>query len=538
VLEKILSDSLQSGLKITLVDQPGDLYGRVSWINWDSGFRDSGLRIEDRIVGMNGVPLTLPGEPRARRIERDRVVGGLQESAIFSEAGLKDGSPLTLSILRRNVPGRGWKALDIRGTVRAERTYYDTEGRPAIGPGGPWRLGRDSFGDSWLTWYERRAFDWEGILDGRWFGRLDNRTLLARHLEDKERIEAAVKAFPGPFMQRLQEDFESVADTLRGRTAPLPADALAFREASDEIEREIAAAGDAAWQQFLAANEAVDSLPALDLVRGDRTLIIGKTIALEGVSWRNAVTEGDTTILIAEHSGYPSFIAADQPAMRTFFQRQAEYQASVEPRVPERYDVIGRVAPDTRLVVAGRGAIIGLNIEVLAVRVPGHFFADLAGGQQTFTGAGRARSRAAAMPPDDASPGDVMRACIAALKAGDAGTWRALFCDWTAIGGEGMPLYHPFNPYANAMADYTRALNLVLHKVCHAEPIWESEPRPIIRGDGFAGAPQIDEVTVLMDHIGRFEDGDRVFCITELNRVWSLQRRDGGPWRIASRNVL
>ena len=117
-LEKILSDTLQSGLKITLVDEGGELYGRVSWIDWDSGFRDSGLRIEDRIVGMNGVPMTLPAEPNARRLARDRVVGGLQEAAIFAEAGLKDGSPLKLTVLRRDVPGHGWKQFDITGAVR------------------------------------------------------------------------------------------------------------------------------------------------------------------------------------------------------------------------------------------------------------------------------------------------------------------------------------------------------------------------------------------------------------------------------------
>jgi hypothetical protein len=48
-LEKVLSDELESGLKITPVDEAGDLYARVSWIHRDSGFRGSGLAVEDRI---------------------------------------------------------------------------------------------------------------------------------------------------------------------------------------------------------------------------------------------------------------------------------------------------------------------------------------------------------------------------------------------------------------------------------------------------------------------------------------------------------
>ena len=45
----------------------------------------------------------------------------------------------------------------------------------------------------------------------------------------------------------------SATDSLRGRKVELPADALAFREQSDRIEKDIAAAGDAAWNAFLAA---------------------------------------------------------------------------------------------------------------------------------------------------------------------------------------------------------------------------------------------------------------------------------------------
>ena len=61
-----------------------------------------------------------------------------------------------------------------------------------------------------------------------------------------------------------------MTDSLRGRKVELPADALAFREQSDRIEKDIAAAGDAAWNAFLAANNAADTLPALDLIRDDR----------------------------------------------------------------------------------------------------------------------------------------------------------------------------------------------------------------------------------------------------------------------------
>ena len=538
-LEKILSDDLKSGLKITLVDEPGELYARVSWIHWDSGFRDSGLAVEDRIVALNDAPLALPEDPKARRIARDRMIGGLLESALFAEMGLKDGSPLKVAVLRRNLAGRGWKRLDLTGSVRAERAYYTADERPALAPGGPERMGRNDVGDSWMSWFERRVFDWERILDGRWMTRFDSRRELADHLELKPRIDAAVATYPGVFSTRLAEDWDRVAASLRGRSVSLPPDALAFRDASERIEQEIAAAGEAAWTAFLEARHAVDTMPALDLVRDDRAPITGAVIVLPGITWRDAVKDGDRSIFTASHSDYNVYVAADQPSMLAFWRVQADYQARVEPRLPEKYDIIGRVTPDTRLVVTRYGAKIGLDIEVLAVRVPGQLFADVTRDTPSFAGAELASARGAPLPPDDASPSDVMRAYVLATKAGDEKMWLALHADWIAMGGDNeRPLFRPYDPYKNYPSDYTRARNLLLHKVSHVEPAWESDPRVVIAGTEFEGAPKVEQVSVLMDHIAHFDDGDHVFSSSDVNRLWTLQRQNGGPWRISSRNTL
>jgi hypothetical protein len=244
-------------------------------------------------------------------------------------------------------------------------------------------------------------------------------------------------------------------------------------------------------------------------------------------------------VFVTSHSGYHCYVTANQPSMQTFWSRLAEYQARVEPRVPEQYDVIGRVGSHTRLVVTPRaGAKIGLDVEVLAVRVPGHFFADVLGPALSFAGAERVTARGATAPPDDASPGVVMRAYVQAVKGGDEPLWLALYADWVAWRGEGRPYYRAFDRYTNAAADYTRARNLMLHKVAHVEPVWESEPAVVLRGDEFDGAPRVEQVHVLVDHIGQFEEGAHVFCTIELTRMWTLQRRNGGPWRLSSRNVL
>ena len=58
--QEIVGAELGSGLQTTPMLDANPPCLRVSWIRWDSGFRGSGLRIGDRIVAVNGVPVTKP----------------------------------------------------------------------------------------------------------------------------------------------------------------------------------------------------------------------------------------------------------------------------------------------------------------------------------------------------------------------------------------------------------------------------------------------------------------------------------------------
>jgi hypothetical protein len=42
----------------------------------------------------------------------------------------------------------------------------------------------------------------------------------------------------------------------------------------------------------------------------------------------------------------------------------------------------------------------------------------------------------------------------------------------------------------------------------------------------------VEEVRAVVDHIGKFGEEFRTFAGNGLHRRWTLQRLDGGPWRI------
>lgn len=59
-------------------------------------------------------------------------------------------------------------------------------------------------------------------------------------------------------------------------------------------------------------------------------------------------------------------------------------------------------------------------------------------------------------------------------------------------------------------------------------------PCTVMSGKEFEGAPRVEQVIVEMDPIGFFDGEYRSFKDIEVHRVWTLQRVNGGPWRITS----
>jgi hypothetical protein len=154
-------------------------------------------------------------------------------------------------------------------------------------------------------------------------------------------------------------------------------------------------------------------------------------------------------------------------------------------------------------------------------------------GDILFTGEEQFRTPGA-MPPDSASPADVMTALIAAIKHGDQPLWKSLFAVWyVAYLEDGRAILHPYEDRLQD-EDWEASRRSILGKVYSAAVVWTGDPRPVLTGKEFPGAPVIEEVDVEIEHTGQFDNEYRTFNDITVNRLWRLQRRDGGPWRISS----
>ena len=536
-----LLERIQTGLRTTLRLDAHPPSLRVDWINWDSGFRGSGLQVGDDIIAIGGASLGADAAT-ARKIP---LVGQLDESIFWSAQKLKDGDPLRLTVRRRRIPGVGWEAIAINGTLRAERVYIRDDKDRILGVGGPKRLVKDDFLDAWSTWYDALVFDWERQL-GRavWNSRQDSRRLLDAHMSDEARVRYLVDHYPGPFATAVLADWELVRVGLTGRQYEIERQDYAYRDDDDRLVAAVTSAAQEGWYAFQTANaDAIVTVPAkLDLAAGDAEKYAGKLVRLPPASPDDWISNSGVTMVSWQENGGWVFSQLEAPALDLLWRAQLRYRRNISPEIADVFETIGRILPNPRMAVpTGQNAIIGLEIEPVAALMgqgDALMFVDMSAakdGVATFSGEAAARVLPSALPPDDASPQEVLEALINALYARDAETWFALFADWQFFRDNDEVWYNPYDPYpeSNRDSDWAQSRRVVLEHSFALRVVWVDEPR-VFPANPALRLPMVEKVDAEIDHIGRFDSAFHAFNTGMVHRTWTLARRNGGPWRIAT----
>ncbi|PYS88276.1 MAG: hypothetical protein DMF64_20920 [Acidobacteria bacterium] len=512
---------------------------RVSWIHWDSSFRGSRLTIGDQIIGVNGVPIVKPEQVEDVQRMLPMLVGQYAESQFWAQQGAKEGEPLTLTVRRRKLPGQGWETLETRGELRAERRYLNEQERWVLGPGGPDNYAHDGFPEAWSSWYEKLVAQLTRILAEGWAPSFSSRYELECHLEYQARIEYLAEHYPGPLADALKADWEAARTSLVGRKYEIAPEALAYRRAEEERVQQVADAARQSWAAFLQAKaaEIIEPFPGIDPIHGDLASIVGKYVVLPPIGYRDWVSEAEHNWLTSSQDRTYYFADTETPAAERMLLATRRYRKLVTPNIREDYAIVGRVLPEPRLLIIQERGIFGTQVEPVAALVGDAMFIDLTteqDGVSPFAGEQALMKPSAALPPDDATPKQVMEAWIAALKEGDLALWKELFADWYVDQlPDGRPFLHPYEIWMSD-SNWEDSRRRVLDDVYGIEVVWTSDPRDIMTGREFERAPHIEEVDVEIDLIGSFDGEYRAFSKPSFNRFWKLQRVDTGPWRISS----
>lgn len=516
-------------------------YLQISWIAWNSGFRGSGLACGDRIVAVNGEALSPPSDPRALSVWRSRCIGQYDEAQRWSAAGIGPGSSVTLTVRRRSRPV-GWSTLTFTGTLRGQESYRSADNDALMSPVGPSRLRSDEAYSGWGRWYEyeiQPAFT--RVLSDSWYQpSFNNRIELRDHLERRERVEFLSKRYPGAFAESVKADYDAALACLQGERIELGAHALEYRRAEEERVDQVRKEAQSAWATFQAriADRTLQPFPATHPIHGDRDKVRDRFVILPPLRNSDWVGEAGHTWFVAgnEQDGW-YFADAESPLAGMVLDALGRYRRSVAPNIKETYTLVGRITGDPRLVKIGKEVHFGLLLELVAAFIGDSLFVDLSQAQgriARFAGEAAFLQPQGQLPPDSASPAEVMQAALTALKEGDQPLWDSLFASWYV---RRLPDGSPFiEPYADRRqdADWELSRRSILGKVFDVRVAWTGEPRVLCDGTAYPGAPRVEEVEVLLDHVGQFDGEYRVFMDVSVRRRWALQRRNRGPWRISS----
>jgi hypothetical protein len=511
----------------------------VQSLAWDSGFRAAGVRPGDRIVAVEGAPLAPPSDPLELSRALARMVGQLDEEQAWAAAGRKDGDPVTLTVRRRRPPA-GWETLELTGALRAERSWTRADGRRIIGPGGPEEMQSDGFSaGGWSSWYEKVAATWERALAWHRQGSLVSHGDIDVD-QASERVPKLAELYPGPFADAVAADWAAVQAIVDGRAYTLEPGALDFRALGERLVEDVRSAGAAAREAFVAAHaaELIAPFPSIDPILGDRASVAGKLVELPRITQREWVSQGDRTVFVFAQ-GEDCYIAEVGGATERMLLTQRRYEKLVSPQIRSEYEVIGRIGPDPTMALFGEQAFFALRVEPVAATVGGAFFVDLTTGADPapFAGEEDLRREDVLAPGPEAAPEAVLAAMIGALKTGDVELWKSTFSDWTFfVADDGRPVISPFGP-SNLDSNWDFARRRILDDVVDVRPVWVGDPVTVFRSDAFDGAPQIDQTTIEVDHLRLAGEDPRAahsFSAVGLHRIWTLQRINGGPWRIAT----
>jgi hypothetical protein len=549
--EVVEENSLSSGLSTQALFESEPCGYRITWINWDSSFRASDLKLGDRVIAINGKKIECPAAESATVSAQERTqqiqkfvqfgLGSLNEHTVWQQSGLQEGSSLTLSVLRQAADGN--IALEIRGTVRNDRLYFAADGSPMVALPGPVGRERDGLNQPWSIWYEDfQRFLYRPLLDG-WANRMDSRRLLSELLKDQPRIDLLTKKYPGAFAQSVKADFERARVVLEGEVFKIAPSDLEYRRLGEQRAAQVKTASKTAWaaMQKSLESQTIPAFPSANPLE-QRAKVVGKVVALPAIKPRDWLNEAGRCYL---HSGDSSeghyFIDCQQPAMNRMFEAQYRYQRSVKPKLEESYTMIGKILDEPRMLLIDGRASFGLMLEPLGVMIGEDVFVDLRNVKNNispFTDEDALKSSNLALPADNASPRQVIQTMIEAVKWGDEKLWRSLFAEsevWIENGRIG---YSPQRSTNSMSEDWIRSRRLILESVFDVRIAFVSAVQVLVTPEMIRSAPRVEQVRVEIRHVGLFEGVYRSFVSINVHPVWVLQRVNNGAWRIISSQGL
>jgi hypothetical protein len=535
-------------------NEPGSLARFVTWVPWDSGYRGSGLKVGDLIVGHADTRYT------PETVAQKARVGDANFARWFDQQKFKPDDSFKLIVVR------GDDEHTITGRLGGHRQYRHSEGKRILGEGGPLEYEKDGFDYDWSAWYRQFVDLAKTILAGWDYFASTNTINLAERLQPfAARIEFFEKKYPGAFAKALRDDFEAMQTLVAGEKRELSEADLAYRALGEARAAQATAAADTAFVKFMADIEAslLENAPSSpNSFTEDTRHLVGKVVRLPELGRRQILFETRRSWFWSGAGGGGWVIDRHAEGLQHLYQASAEYTEKVDPYFRE-YKVVfvGVVKPEPALVSDAHRDITvsGVRVEPLAALITNatdssrRLFVDLRSGKTDEAFAGEAALAAGIRRPklaENAGPAEVLMTAFEAMKMGDMETWLKCYANWMVrswyVGSESY-LYvdrtWEVMGGRSAASTWDQARQKLMDTIYGVEvarigpvrTVFDATLQPADRRVTDRDAPKrVEEVRVTINHIGKIGNEFRTFAGSLLHRRWELQRLDNGPWRITS----
>ena len=282
----------------------------------------------------------------------------------------------------------------------------------------------------------------------------------------------------------------------------------------------------------------IPAFPAMDPVHGNILEVAGKITTVPTITYDQFINDlGKSYAVIGSAQDRYYFIHLNSKELDVFFKTLFHYQAQVTPDIKECYQFFAEILNEPTMLSYGGKAITGLMVKVLAgMAGESNVFIDIGkageNGIAIFEGE-KALKIFAAIPLDDAaSPQQVIEAMIYYIKLGDMAAWRKLFCNWQIYSEwEGPPFMDLgyFFTHESYQHTWEKSRRQILNDIFDARVLYSGPVKTVVEENKRTGVPKVEQVKIIIDHVGKFEGVYRSVSNLYVHQKWVLQRLNGGP---------
>lgn len=304
-----------------------------------------------------------------------------------------------------------------------------------------------------------------------------------------------------------------------------------------------------AEQEFIQkhADRIIAAFPAVDPVHGDRKNVAGKLVVLPSIGFDQFINDlGKSFAVIgSEKDGY-YFIHLNSQEMDIFFRTLFYFRSQVTPDVKDQYRFIAEIIDEPAILRYNSKAVTGLMLK-LAAGMAGDdnvfidTFKSIENGRVPFSGEELLTSFDHPPLEDSASPQQVIEAMVYYIKMGDMKAWKKLFATWQIFSEWGGRPYMDFMYWhreENYQQVWEQSRKQILHDIYDARVLEVSKVKQTVEANSELGIPRVEQVKVIIDHIGKINDRYKSVSNLNVHRKWVLQRLNDGPWKITQLQAL